>query len=403
MNSVIDVYNTAAVTNNNLSPGYLANDLEGLASALLSLQGYALVLSRQPGLIAPADEFDLANQAVTIQTKFRQHSNFVLNRLSPETIKVVTDAEAAANLMSALKSTLSQATLSTATLSTLLLSLESSIEDYTTDARELAERSEREFNRVNEAEKTLDEAITEVIAQLEQPSGELSEVREAINAKKEEIEINITAIVQSGSDVGENVKTLVTGILTSFVPSEADPQAKADSDAEETSDSPDQLTGLSGIVDQTQADDGTETFSVESIGAIESDSSKGKANVSQLIQNNHELADLYQKLARLNGLLAAAKAIRDQIHDYSKALQKFSVQAEHTENSWSQIQMGFKKMGQTLRQASEEDPDIKPLATVAIATRHWQRVSDRIETITSALAGLESGFSNLDNPEPEFS
>ena len=157
MNSVIDVYNTAAVTNNNLSPGYLANDLEGLASALLSLQGYALVLSRQPGLIAPADEFDLANQAVTIQTKFRQHSNFVLNRLSPETIKVVTDAEAAANLMSALKSTLSQATLSTATLSTLLLSLESSIEDYTTDARELAERSEREFNRVNEAEKTLDE------------------------------------------------------------------------------------------------------------------------------------------------------------------------------------------------------------------------------------------------------
>jgi hypothetical protein len=397
MATIINVTSLLDPANNGLAPKNLANDIDNFASASLLLQSYALVLASQPTLLAPADSGGLVATTVAAQIALRNHANVVLNTLISRALKQISDATMAGNLFAALSTALPKLPQgNTQSLISLLQAIVVQYQNCADDATGLATLAEREAGKLATAEGNLTDLLSKVSTAIDGPDGSITRLQAAITQKKAEIANTIEAIVRSGQDFGANLKQLATGIVASFVPAEAEaaePAAATNPNgasngaaASSPAKAAPRTNGVAAGLRTITGGDDAQPFSVQGIGAVSNDVSANRDAVEQLINGNRELANLYQQLARLNGLLTAATAVRDQCTDYHNAFQRFVLYADQLEKTWSLIVAGAQQTVSDLQQNPSDDFDHQTQAMISVANRYWQRVLDRSQQLGQSFA-----------------
>lgn len=371
-----------------LSTKTLPSDLTNLASAAVLTQANALVLMRQADATGLPDLNGLTTVMTHQQGVMRDHANYYLDRLLPDTIRVFSDASAAASLFTAARSvllpmmdTLDSAPGARSQAEQMAETLASSLDNWLDNAKDAASELEREATQVERAQARLDAAVQATIQTLDGEDGQIAKTNASIVALRQSIEVNLQNVVMGGKDIGDGVKSLVTGVLTTIGlgKSETPPSGGAGkTDPKKPAPKADPKAKESG------EEDG-EAFPVESIDAV----SDGVGKVSEAMQkfqaDNAALAALYQKMAQLNSLLAVARAIGDQVHGYAASLRDAATTAGVVVRTISAVQS-------SVAQFANDIGDPNSMVTTLVAAlnagnSNWNRLNAAVLPIRQTLAG----------------
>ncbi len=386
---------------NPLSAKQLGSDLETLAALSLTVQANALVLQRQVRVDPFAGDPLLSTNLQTLQDRMRRSATYFLNRLLPDMIGGVADATAAASLVLSLKTTLGEP-LATAdndsaarrAAAGLLEAVTDELDRYSDGSSTLALALEREASSVEGASSELTAAVEERIRQLDGPDGAIAKTQAGVTTTQDAIEADLQAVVTGAKDIGSAVKSLVTGILTTFglgsSPDKPDPAKPTDDKPADDAD--DTTTAVRAGGEQEVA-----PFPVESIGAVSDGVSGYTAAMHKFGTDNATLARLYQQLYQQRATLAVAAAVRVQVDCYARALRAMAAAAADVEKSWAEIRSGFATFQQDVLGAADPASEISLLTTtlaVAINTS-WSRLPGRIGPIRSALVGYAGAIPSV--------
>lgn len=165
-----------------LDPLSLTTDLSTLESAALVAQGRALVVERQQDAGAYIADPVLAVRTRDSQEELRTDVELYLNRLLPDTIARMADADAAANLLAALGTASADA--QDTALPTLIGATVTQVETYRKNASGLSARLNKTATQVADRGAALETLLKKQIDALEGPDGELQKTRDAITATR---------------------------------------------------------------------------------------------------------------------------------------------------------------------------------------------------------------------------
>jgi hypothetical protein len=374
--SVINIARIAdGPATNTLSSGTLRTSIERFAYAALGAQAHALVVSRQP----PIPELDNTTRDLSaLQAKLREHAAYVTQTLIPGALTGLTDTDAAVNLFTAVltqvQSILAKGEGARSQAATLVGSV---IDDYKTraaNAGETADMWKREAEALAALVGTLEADVNKTIQGLDGPDGVLKTTKADIERTIEQLAADIDATVKSGQQIGEGIKSLITGIVTSIsglLGGGNDDKNKPDP-SDEKKDKPDAQAA------------GADSVSVVGIAAIEQGAEGAGRVRANFLAHYRNLAALYQTLAEAKATLAATRAVQSQAALLARAVKDGADAAASNHNSWTTIAAGFADYARKIAEISPPNT----LATLKDANQDWSRLPKLIRELKDAFAGI---------------
>jgi hypothetical protein len=370
-----------------LDPLSLTTDLSTLESAALVAQGRALVVERQQDAGAYIADPVLAVRTRDSQEELRTDVEFYLNRLLPDTIARMADADAAANLLAALGTASADA--QDAAPPTLIGATVTQFEGYRKNASSLSARLNKAATQVADRGAALEALLKQQIDALEGPDGEIQKTRDEITQTRAAISKDLSDVVAGANNVGKGVTTFitdkvkfVTGIFSSF---------GGGSESGGGTDDGGETTG---------GKDG-KPFDVEELdlektsGQGTDDTSAGAVEVGQAVASYHEhydqLAELYHTLAQQKTELAVAAAISDQADGFARSLNDVAAAAAVLAETWQSV------LDET-RALQDAEPATLPehlAAALEKAGPNWSDLSTELTHVRAALAGGRGRIANV--------
>ena len=380
-----------------LDPLSLTTDLSTLESAALVAQARALVVERQQDAGAYIADPVLAVRTRDSQEELRTDVELYLNRLLPDTIGRMADADAAANLLAALGTASADA--QDASLPTLIGAAVAQFETYRKNASALSARLTKTATDVTDRGAALEALLKQQIEALEGPDGELQKTRDEITQTRAAISKDLSDVVAGANNVGKGVTTFitdkvkfVTGIFSSFGGGSESGGGSGGSGGDGDSGGGDSTGG-------TGKD--AKPFNVEELdlektsGQGTDDTSAGAVEVGQAVASYHEhndqLAELYHTLARQKTELAVAAAISDQADGFARSVNDVATAAATVAETWQSV------LDET-RALQDLDPAQLPealAAALAKAGPNWSDLSTELTYVRAALAGGRGRISNV--------
>lgn len=377
-----------------LDPLSLTTDLSTLESAALVAQARALVVERQQDAGAYIADPALAVRTRDSQEELRTDVELYLNRLLPDTIARMADADAAANLLAALGTAAADA--QDAALPALITATLTQFEAYRKNAAALSARLNKAATQVGDRGAALEALLKQQIDALEGPDGEIQKTRDEITLTRAAISKDLSDVVAGANNVGKGVTTFitdkvkfVTGIFSSF------------GGGSESGGGSDGGGGDSGDGGGSTGKADAKPFNVEELdlektsGQGTDDTSAGAAEVGQAVASYHEhndqLAVLYHTLAQQKTELAVAAAISDQADGFARSLNDVAAAAATVAETWQSV------LGET-RALADADPAQLP-ADLAGALEQagpgWSELSTELTYVRAALAGGRGRIANV--------
>jgi hypothetical protein len=367
-----------------LSPLALSEAITKTTAAALTVQGRSLVLVRQPklslraGVTPPA----VAQKAFDLQADMREHGNFALARLMSGAIQRLTDVDQVTNLMtSALQLMQSEAGASVAEAKEVLaaarINVREMFDNSATFARELGEIDKN----LREGEGRFAQALKDLITALDGPSGKIVSLNKSIESVQEELEKNLTGVLEESKAIGDGIKKLVTNVLTTITGYKDDPKPDDDDEGKEK--------GKGKGKGKDTGDDKPakfDPFPVEAISTVSDGVAGGASSLSAFRINNKRLAELYQSLASLDALLAAVRAMADQSAAYVRSISALASCADQLQLAWADLLNRIDEVGKQL--------DTAPMGPATLAETHrlWGRLRQRINELQQAVVGRTTAF-----------
>jgi hypothetical protein len=392
---VLDISRVTDPKANPLSSGNLANSTQTFAYAVLSVQANALALLQQPA--APA--LDEALSAVAAQqTAVLTQVRNIRQTLLPEALASFPAASQAVNLMTALqkqRAGLAGPDGGAAELAKLVDAVADVSETNAAQAADVAQDWTRAADQLGSALDALQAQIDKAIEDLDGSDGLLKSTETQIETVAEQIAGDIDAAVKTGQAIGDGLKNLVTGLVTSLtglVGGNDKPGAggdkpsaggdKPDSEGEETGEEPE-----AAAEDETDDPDG-ETLPVQGIAAISDAATQAGQVLPNFRKHYAQLAALYQTLAKAQVALAVARAIRTQTGLLAGAVQDAATAATAIQGDWGKVAGAQRGFADELAGPTPPDPTIVAATINAAVAQGWSRLAGRLQAIVAAFTGV---------------
>ncbi|OIQ90907.1 hypothetical protein GALL_271810 [mine drainage metagenome] len=377
----------------------LSGDLRDVFRRGLTVQGWALVVERQPrpraagGQTAPL--LTLAQQA---QTRLKQLARAYLDQVQPQALEaVLAPADRLANLANALPPALEmhlkqgEWTGKTAADCALMVgALASAAAAGAQRGRDFSEHAAGWAAEVEEQATALREALNAVIERIDGPKGTLTALQGRIDKIRADITTALDQLVAGGQEVGDGVRRLGTGLLQGLrrhIP--AKPSSPAKKEDEEATDAP----------PPPAEEDGAETADllVETLTGTGQGAEKAYQAMAALEQANETLAALYLRLASARTDLAWARALADQADSLARGGASLAQDLSAMPQAWDDLAQGFQALSQRFHQEGLTLTGARALiaALGAEKQRSWAGLTACTTAIRRALAGMESLYPSV--------
>jgi hypothetical protein len=390
---------------NRASPNDLITLFTELADAAVATQGGALVVERQIDLTVVVDPTGVAGAAMRLQQEARRGARFFLNRGLQEVGRALADGDAAVNLMRALKARLDAG----ADAPKAIAAAGGSMERFYFGARDFAVEARRIETAAAVAAGTFDDALAAAVAELDGPEGEAAATRDAIDETERELDARLGELIANANLVGKGVKTLATYALTTLTDGAAEAKRPKPAGATGGDAVGDAAKGGTPAIGDAAGDAAKGKpkkefaigeFPVEGL-AITAEGAEGvEAAVAAYRRASARLGTLYQRLAQVDALLAAAAAIGGQARAFAAVARRVADAADALATSWGVIVGGMSALAADAIRNAADGPDLDAaLADLGAAAPQWTRLSQRLRRLEAALAGATAAPRLAEAPE----
>jgi uncharacterized phage infection (PIP) family protein YhgE len=220
----------------------------------------------------------------------------------------------------------------------------------------------------------------------------------AIEAQREAIEADLQNVAKEADKIGNAVKSLVTGVLTTISSSKGSDSGsgngKATGDGKSTEDTgrksnPKAEAVSTAAADSVGADGDGNVFPVEAIGAASDAVSGSVGAVDKFRKDNARLAALYQQMASLNAELTIVQVVGDQAEALANSLQEMAGAAGNVQRTWASVVSGFRQFNDEVENmGGGETQSTTLLATLNVGiSRGWSRLGQSLDDIKQAFLG----------------
>ncbi len=310
-----------------LDPLTLADDVERLVATGIAAQARALALTRQQDAATFVPDKALASRIRDAQEQVGESTAYFLDRLLPDLIGSLADADGAAGLVDGLGKTIAR--LDTAEQVPVVTgAVVTEFDAYRTKSQLLTTALTAAAGRAEAKVAVLAGVLQTEITALDGPDGAIAKTRAGIAATVKALDDDVNAVVTQAKAVGSGVKGFLTdkvkfatGILTDF----GGKDTTAPKAGEKPKDTGKKFS-VTGIDVERAGDTGADTASSGASGL--------ETAVAAFKRDNAELATLYQGLYRLNAAMAVAAATADQVTAYAAALRLTAVAAGNVTTTW---------------------------------------------------------------------
>ncbi|MEV6909754.1 hypothetical protein [Amycolatopsis sp. NPDC051071] len=354
-----------------LDPLTLADDVERLVATGIAAQARALALARQENAASFVPDEVLAARIQDAQEQVGESTAYFLDRLLPDLIRGLSDADGAAGLVTGLDRTITRLD-TDGQVPVVTGAVVTEFDAYRAKSLRLSNALTAAAGRADAKVATLAGVLKSEIAALDGPDGAIAKARAGIAATVKALDDDVNAVVTQAKAVGSGVKGFLTdkvkfatGILTDFGGKDTTPP-KAGEKPKDTG----KKFSVTGIDVERAGDTGADTASSGATGL--------DAAIAAFKRDNVELAALYQRLYRLNAAMAVAAALTDQITAYAGALRLTAVAAANVTTTW-----------ETCLARTDGALDTRPSVEAALAkvTDGWAELSARLRHARMAVAG----------------
>jgi hypothetical protein len=357
--------------------------VEDLAGAAYVGQVRSLVVQRQTDLSRFVADTVLSTELQASQADLRQHVTHYLDRLIPETIRVVTTLENCTAIVLSVRKEFSSG-LDRDTVQEVRGALLSAFEEALASATETGRLVDRELQAVRPSVGAMARVIDEHVKQLlDEERGQFAVLETDIAAVSKNMTDAVEQTVKSGRKIGVQVKKIVTWIFSLFgaggddseKPKEKEkPEGEGDGDKTEKPGKPNRHT--------LKKPD--EPFPGETIGEISDETSAVLAAGSDLNRHAARLQTLYCELCTLRATLGVAVLIKQQGLDYLNAVTQLRATTAGVAEAW-----------RTLVKASDE------LGTPGAPgfDASWEQLGRRINWIKDSFTGGAAAIPQLGRVE----
>lgn len=398
--SVSNTITLSSSSYNQLNSRQLATNLQCLSFAAFSVQAYALLVQRQQSVPTITGlDIDVA----ATQDALRARAAYLMQSILPLSLTALTDADGAANLIEALKTQVTQLLASDnpdqpGDIAQLARATAGRLAELEQNAQDAASSWAAEADAVAKIVAAQRAAVEAAIETIDGPDGLLVKTDAAITVACNNIAADIDSAVKSGKEIGDGVKSLITGVFSSlsgvFSSDDKDENAKGTenegNEAKPSSKTPPKPVKAKSVSDKG---DNTPPVSLEGLAAIE----QGIGNAGRVLPNFKrdyaQLAVLYQQLATTNAGLAVLRAVESQGALLANAVGAASTAAQNVTRAWNGITDGFDDAADQLAN-SDDDGTVNQFSaalTSAVALG-WGRLSPQLAAFEQAFAGLASAI-----------
>lgn len=392
----------------------VAATLQKLAFSSFTVQAFALLVQRQQRASAmPGLGIDVAST----QRELQDRAAHVSQTLLPSTLSALTDADRAANLAGALRSQidrLADRPGAAAEAAKLTGAVGRQFEVVRTNASDAAAAWGREAEAVSTLLAKQRTAVTAAIGEIEGPGGVLAKTDAAIAAATADIGADVDAAVRSGKEVGDGVKSIVTGTFTT-VSGLFSQDDRKDAGASGKTPAPSKTTSqgngkTADVPGEPAKGDATTTpratpaapasadggnapspIPLEGIAAVQQGLTAASGVLPNYKRDYAKLAEAYQRLAQANAGLAVLRAIEAQGALLGEALTATSRAAGEVASAWGATSTEFDAAAGSL------GPDGQTVATFRTWLDEatdvgWSRLGGKLAPFQTTFAGLSNAI-----------
>lgn len=379
------------------SANAIGNELKDVFARLLTTQGRALVVERQPAVIDRDDELLAAVAAA--QAEARDQAAAFLSSLIGDAIeKLAARADRALNMTGALDKIAfapgGNRTGVAAQLGRVADLAESAAVDSGAFADDLAGWSDGLDKLTARLEAAIDAAIGE-----DAGKARLAELQERIDAQRAEIDEAIDAIVTSADDIGERVSSFVTGVIETIkvggkrrkrTDETKKPGGKTDpddGDEAEDSDNEDSDSDDSKDGEGTNLDLGGKEADIKGIKTAARKAGDLGSAAARIARGNETLGSLYRELARVRSEIAWARAVGTQTKSLAESGRRAAASATGIADGWQAIAARLRDLA-----TMADEPEKLAQAWASDRTHLWAPLGLRMSGIRAALTGRATIF-----------
>ncbi len=376
---------------------HLTGDLRDVFKRTLAVQGWALVVERQPRARTTGGKTGtVLAQVQEAQTRLKDLARDYLARLQPLALEsVLAPADRLTNLANALPPALDLhlkqgdwTPKSAADCGLMVGALAAAAAHGAQRGRDFGESVSGWAAEVAEQAAALRAVVAAVVERSDGAKGSLAALQGRIDKTRAEIAAALDQLVSGGKEVGDGVRQLGTGLLKGLrrhgAGLKTTVSTKEDAEADKEISSP--PTG-------SEADDDGEdaAFLVETMTGVGKGAEAAYGALQTLERANETLATLYLRLAAARADLAWARALADQADSLAAAAAALGHELAAMPLVWDDLAEGFQTQAHRFDEAELTLTEARALiATLAEEKqRSWGALAVCTTAIRRAMAGTE--------------